>query len=308
MADLTVVNATRAAGTQPRKRQRRNKRTSGEREDDEAAQEEAERDRVLQEEVKWAFFLFGEMREECYDPVIKSIWGQDCGANSVEYVAAKQIFSQQTRNHKRTTLNNCIAYVYEVRAEDRNLQRMREFDDTVDYFRDKFSSENFFNLWTPMKKLFAFDESTALAKYFCTELYANLLAFANRYVIANEAYRTQLGALCDADGRDKSYDKNAKTVLDNDFVVVLGHDDFKHVSITQFRRLTITTKGARERKQRDLSSLKKMKTSGAPPPPSTYVQPSFMNSHWDFGFNHNTNHQGLSFSQDASFSQASTFA
>lgn len=33
-------------------------------------------------------------------------------------------------------------------------------------------------------------------------------------------------------GGEKSYNKNAKTTLDNDFVVVLGYDTFKKVSIT----------------------------------------------------------------------------
>lgn len=58
----------------------------------------------------------------------------------------------------------------------------------------------------------------------------------NRFAIANDSFRLALGDLCDPPGAKKSEDANAKINLCNDFVVVLAHDDFKDVSLSQFKR------------------------------------------------------------------------
>lgn len=54
-----------------------------------------------------------------------------------------------------------------VRQHDPNLRRITAYADIVDYFYEKFSSEDFFNIWTPMKGLFDYDESTELGRFFC---------------------------------------------------------------------------------------------------------------------------------------------
>lgn len=72
--------------------------------------------------------------------------------------------------------------------------------------------------------------------YIYIEIYANLLAFVNRYIIANEAFRAQLRSLYDPPSGKKSKDKNVKEILDNDFVVVVRYDNFEQVSIIQFKR------------------------------------------------------------------------
>lgn len=101
--------------------------------------------------------------------------------------------------------------------------------------------------------------------YIYTEIYANLLAFVNRYIIANKAFRAQLRSLCDPPSGKKSKDKNVKEILDNDFVVTVRYDNFEQVSIIQFKRyrflivdgsiylltsciVTVTTKRAYKRK------------------------------------------------------------
>lgn len=109
----------------------------------------------------------------------------------------------------------------------------------------------------------------------------------NRYVIANDQFRAQLGVhAC------RRYNKNTKDVLRNDYVVILADPDFKEVTVKQFKRrkystspvsrpnlssllhrlitlcilVTYRTKGSRAKKERDLSSLELIKKSRAPLP------------------------------------------
>lgn len=122
--------ATRTTGLKPKKRAtRKRKRTAGKAEDLKIAQQEAERNRMLQEDIKQYYFLYREIREEAYNPSIKRIQvrttlsiavhlytnnleqGEEYTAYSIEYIAAKQTFSEQTRNHKRTTIKNCIVII-----------------------------------------------------------------------------------------------------------------------------------------------------------------------------------------------------
>lgn len=64
------------------------------------------------------------------------------------------------------------------------------------------------------------------------EIFANFLAFVNRFAIANDSFRLALGDLCDPPSAKKSEDANAKISLYNDFVVVLAYEDFKNVSLS----------------------------------------------------------------------------
>ncbi|KAF1814104.1 hypothetical protein P152DRAFT_107712 [Eremomyces bilateralis CBS 781.70] len=142
-------------------------------------------------ETRWSWFLNHDT--DAYPSLIRKVYGQDfpaeMTADSALWRRAKQVFKDQVKTFKAQTIEKMRDWLEQNVLLNQVLSRLDSAGVAL-HLGEKFSSEDFLNVWYYMKGYLDVDKSSQLGEFYCKSMFMSLGSFVWGIVRAERIEKT----------------------------------------------------------------------------------------------------------------------